>query len=150
MSDTDHGQEAPPARRPASAGRATAGRSRRWVWLGIVVLVLAVAGFLAWHQGLIGPASTTTAAAATAAPPPAVVVSKPLVKRITEWDEYTGQFTAVDSVELRARVSGYLQAIHFEDGQLVHEGDLLFEIDPRPFQIALASAGVIRPSNACF
>jgi RND family efflux transporter MFP subunit len=140
MSDTDHGQEAPPARRTASPGRTAAGRSRRWVWLGIVVLLLAVAGSLAWHQGLIGPASTTTAAAATAAPPPSVVVSKPLVKRITEWDEYTGQFTAVDSVELRARVSGYLQAIHFEDGQIVHEGDLLFEIDPRPFQIALASA----------
>jgi RND family efflux transporter MFP subunit len=69
-----------------------------------------------------------------------VVVSKPLVKQITEWDEYTGQFQAVDSVELRARVSGYLQAIHFEDGQIVHQGDLLFEIDPRPFQIALASA----------
>jgi RND family efflux transporter MFP subunit len=62
------------------------------------------------------------------------------VKQITEWDEYTGQFQAVDSVELRARVSGYLQAIHFEDGQIVHQGDLLFEIDPRPFQIALASA----------
>jgi RND family efflux transporter MFP subunit len=139
MSDTDHGQEAPSARRAASPGRAV-GKSRRWVWLGLVVLVLAVAGFLAWHQGLIGPASTTTAVAATAAPAPSVVVSKPLVKRITEWDEYTGQFTAVDSVELRARVSGYLQAIHFEDGQIVHEGDLLFEIDPRPFQIALASA----------
>jgi len=141
MSDTDHGQETPAARRAASPGRPASGKNRRWVWLGIIVLLLAVAGFFAWHQGLIGPGSTTTAAAATAAPPPpTVVVSKPLVKRITEWDEYTGQFTPVDSVELRARVSGYLQAIHFEDGQIVHEGDLLFEIDPRPFQIALASA----------
>jgi RND family efflux transporter MFP subunit len=94
---------------------------------------------LAWRTGLIAPGSTV-ATAAPAAPPPSVVVSKPLVKQITEWDEYTGQFAAIDSVELRARVSGYLQAIHFEDGQIVHQGDLLFEIDPRPFQIALASA----------
>src|SRR4029077_15901409 len=57
-----------------------------------------------------------------------------------ERDEFTGQFAAVDYVEIRARVSGYLQEIHFEDGQLVKKGDLLFLIDPRPFEIARASA----------
>jgi RND family efflux transporter MFP subunit len=141
MSEAVHEQEERPVHQRAPAGR-PAGRKRRPVaWISIGILVLAVAGFFAWREGLIGPEATNGAAAAAAAPPPpTVVVSKPLVKRITEWDEYTGQFTAVDSVELRARVSGYLQAIHFEDGQIVHEGDLLFEIDPRPFQIALASA----------
>jgi RND family efflux transporter MFP subunit len=103
-------------------------------------LIVLVGGFFAWREGLIEPGETAAATTAGPPAPPTVIVSKPLVKQITEWDEYTGQFQAVDSVELRARVSGYLQAIHFEDGQIVHQGDLLFEIDPRPFQIALASA----------
>src|SRR6266850_3015904 len=140
MSETHLEHEAPPRRQKAPPSSPASKTRRRLIWLGAVILVLAVGGFFAWRQGLIPQGSTTAAAAATAAPAPGVVVSKPLVKKIVEWDEYTGQFTAVDSVELRARVSGYLQAIHFEDGQLVHEGDLLFEIDPRPFQIDLASA----------
>jgi RND family efflux transporter MFP subunit len=57
---------------------------------------------------------------------------------IAEQDEYVGRFVAVESVEVRARVLGYLQAIHFKDGQMVKEGDLLLTIDRRPFQIALA------------
>ncbi|HEY4163809.1 MAG TPA: efflux RND transporter periplasmic adaptor subunit [Dongiaceae bacterium] len=73
-------------------------------------------------------------------PAVAVTVSRPLVKNIVEWDEFTGQFEAVDSVEIRARVSGYLDSIHFEDGQMVKKGDLLFVIDQRPFQISLSSA----------
>lgn len=79
-------------------------------------------------------------AAAQAQQAPPVTVSKPLQKQITEWDEYTGQFTPVEFVEVRARVSGYLDSIHFDDGQLVKKGDLLFVIDPRPYQIALQSA----------
>jgi membrane fusion protein, multidrug efflux system len=142
MNGTNREHDAAPAQQAGPAGGPAPRKRRGLVWLAVVVLVLAVGGFFAWRQGLIAPGSTTaTAAAAMSAPPaPTVVISKPLVKRIVEWDEYTGQFTAVDSVELRARVSGYLQAIHFEDGQIVHAGDLLFEIDPRPFQIALASA----------
>jgi len=69
-----------------------------------------------------------------------VVAAKPTVKTITEWDEYTGRFAAVESVGVRARVSGYLTAIHFKDGQLVKQGDLLFTIDRRPFELAAASA----------
>jgi RND family efflux transporter MFP subunit len=72
--------------------------------------------------------------------PPPVTVSTPLVREVTEWDEFTGQFAAVEYVEIRARVSGFLQTIHFEDGQLVKQGDPLFVIDPRPFEIAKASA----------
>jgi multidrug efflux system membrane fusion protein len=54
-----------------------------------------------------------------------------------EWDEYTGRLEPVESVEIRARVNGYLDSIHFEDGALVKKGDLLFVIDPRPFEAAL-------------
>ncbi|MEH2512645.1 multidrug efflux pump subunit AcrA (membrane-fusion protein) [Nitrobacteraceae bacterium AZCC 1564] len=71
---------------------------------------------------------------------PRVVAAKPTLKTITEWDEYTGRFTAVESVQVRARVSGYLTAIHFTDGQMVKQGNLLFTIDRRPFELAAASA----------
>ena len=80
------------------------------------------------------------AEAQSAAPPPAVTVSHPLERKIVEWDEYTGQFAAVEYVDVRARVSGYLTEIHFQDGQLVKKGDLLFVIDPRPFQADLDQA----------
>lgn len=71
---------------------------------------------------------------------PKVTVERPTRKKLIEWDEYTGRFRAVDSVEVRARVSGYLQEIDFRDGQLVKQGDLLFKIDPRPFQAELDAA----------
>ena len=73
-------------------------------------------------------------------PPPPVDVATPLIKEITEWDEYTGQFEAVESVEIRARVSGYLEEVHFRDGQVVEKGDLLYVIDRRPFEAELARA----------
>jgi membrane fusion protein, multidrug efflux system len=77
----------------------------------------------------------------TAAPPaPSVTVSQPLQKSITEWDEYTGRFVAVETVEVRARVSGFIESIHFKDGQIVKQGDLLFVIDPRPYRIAVEQA----------
>lgn len=70
-------------------------------------------------------------------PPPAVTVATPVKQTVTDFDEYVGRFVAVDSVEVRARVSGYLEKVHFNDGQLVKEGDLLFSIDKRPFQNAV-------------
>ena len=74
--------------------------------------------------------------------PPAmpVSVSPPLAKRVTQWDEFSGRFEAVAQVEVRARVSGFIDRIHFRDGQLVSVGDLLFTIDKRPFEIAVESA----------
>lgn len=81
--------------------------------------------------------------AATSAPvssSPPVTVARPLQKIITEWDEYTGRFTAVASVEVRPRVSGFLDTIRFKDGQLVTQGDVLFVIDPRPYQLAVEQA----------
>jgi RND family efflux transporter MFP subunit len=73
-------------------------------------------------------------------PPPQVTIAKPTSKMIADQDEYVGRFVAVESVEVRARVAGYLAAIHFQDGEMVKAGDLLFTIDRRPFQIALAQA----------
>jgi multidrug efflux system membrane fusion protein len=75
------------------------------------------------------------------APPAAVVtVSKPLQKKITEWDEYTGRFGAVATVEVRPRVSGFIESIHFKDGDIVKQNDLLFTIDQRPYQFAVSQA----------
>jgi membrane fusion protein, multidrug efflux system len=79
-------------------------------------------------------------AARAAPPPPAVTVARPLQKTIAEWDEYTGRFTAVETVEVRARVSGFIESVHFKEGQPVKQGDLLFVIDPRPFRIAIEQA----------
>lgn len=75
-------------------------------------------------------------------PPPEVqvVVATPIKKQIVEWDEYVGRLEAVDFVEVRARASGYLQSIHFEEGQIVRKGDLLCVIDPRPFEAELNRA----------
>jgi membrane fusion protein, multidrug efflux system len=76
--------------------------------------------------------------AASAAPsPPPVTVARPLQKTVTEWNEFTGRFVAVASVEVRARVSGFIDSIHFNDGQVVKQGDLLFVIDPRPYKLAV-------------
>jgi multidrug efflux system membrane fusion protein len=77
---------------------------------------------------------------AAAPPPPPVTVAKPVQRTIVDQDEYVGRFVAVDSVEVRARVSGYLAQVHFEDGQTVKQGDLLFTIDKRPFQASLDQA----------
>ncbi len=71
---------------------------------------------------------------------PVVKVMTPEQREVTEWQEFTGRFAAVEEVAIRARVTGYLDAVHFKDGQMVNKGDLLFEIDPRPFQAALAHA----------
>ena len=85
-------------------------------------------------------ASGRAARHATAPPAPAVTVAKPLVKEMKEWSDFTGQFEARESVEVRARVSGYLESVNFTDGQLVKKGDLLFVIEPRPFELALETS----------
>jgi RND family efflux transporter MFP subunit len=79
-------------------------------------------------------------AAAGPAPLPQVVVSKPLVRDVDSRLGFLGQLSAVEHVELRAQVGGTLTEIHFKDGAIVHKGDLLFVIDPRPYEIRLAQA----------
>jgi membrane fusion protein, multidrug efflux system len=73
-------------------------------------------------------------------PPPAVTVSRPIQQQIKGWDEYTGRFVPVKTVEVRARVSGFIDSIHFKDGQIVKQGDLLFVIDARPYRFAVEQA----------
>ncbi len=73
-------------------------------------------------------------------PAPVVSVSKPAQRGVVEWDEYTGRFDATQTVEIRARVSGHLNDVRFKDGQAVKQGDVLFAIDPRPFERALEQA----------
>jgi RND family efflux transporter MFP subunit len=89
----------------------------------------------------------TTACAAgcsePAAPPevpPLVEVAVPLSQRVADWDDYSGRFEPVDAVEVRPRVSGAIESVHFTDGQIVAQGDLLFVIDPRPYAAVLAQA----------
>lgn len=72
--------------------------------------------------------------------PPSVTVAPPLVKPIVDWDDYIGRFVAIDQVEVRPRVSGYIEKVAFRDGDAVRAGQLLFVIDPRPFAAALAQA----------
>ncbi|MGQ3113778.1 MAG: efflux RND transporter periplasmic adaptor subunit [Brevundimonas sp.] len=75
-------------------------------------------------------------------PPPAppVTVASPLAERVVDWDDFTGRFEATQSVDVRARVGGYVQSVHFRDGDFVSRGQLLFTLDPRPAQAQLASA----------
>lgn len=102
----------------------------------LLIPVLAV--FLA--LACAGCKEEKTGSAMASPPPPPVTVAPPLKKSIVEWDEYTGRFEAVQVVDIRARVSGYLDSIHFKDGDIVRKGDLLFVIDPRPFQATADAA----------
>ncbi|TWA69902.1 RND family efflux transporter MFP subunit [Azospirillum brasilense] len=113
--------------------------SRMKAALAALLAAIVLIGGL-WMAGPSGGNRARAAETAQNSQPPPVTVSPPLRKEIVEWDEFTGQFQAVDFVEIRARVSGYLDSIAFQDGQLVKQGDPLFVIDPRPFEAALASA----------
>ncbi len=80
-------------------------------------------------------AACTKTAAQQAAPPPAQVTVANVIERdVTDWDEFTGRLQAVESVDVRPRVSGLVSAVRFSEGAMVRKGDLLFQIDPRPFQ----------------
>jgi RND family efflux transporter MFP subunit len=89
---------------------------------------------------LISLACPAVSQAQNAPPPPPISVAKPVVKDIVERDDFIGRFEAVDTVDLRARVSGYLDKVHFTDGSLVKQGDLLFTIDQRPYRDTLDDA----------
>lgn len=119
--------------------RASDDRARSRTRRPIALLVTAAVGALAViGGGLIWRGQS--APPAPLMPPPQVTVSPPLQRTVQPTARFLGQFSAVDSVELRAQVGGTLTAIDFRDGQVVHKGDLLFVIDPRPFQIKLDQA----------
>ncbi len=84
--------------------------------------------------------AATQPQAKAAPPPPQVTVAKPVVKDVVEHDDFTGRYEATDYVEVRARVSGYLEKVDFTDGAIVNKGDLLFVIDRRPYKAALDQA----------
>lgn len=98
-------------------------------------LLILVIGLL----GLITACSSSNSQPQTP-PPPTVEASTPVEETITGYDEFTGRFRAVERVEVRARVDGYLEEIRFTDGELVEKGDVLFVIDQRPYHIALEQA----------
>ena len=103
--------------------------------VSLIALGLVAGGVIAGPQLL-----ASTAAPAAPAAPPSVAVSAPAQRDVASRLEFLGQFSAVQSVELRAQVGGTLNQIGFKDGDIVHQGDLLFEIDPTPYQIKLSEA----------
>jgi len=112
-------------------------RSRTFLF---AALVLALAGAtLAAVNFASGPLEAQQQAAAPPAPPP-VTVSKPLARQTQDSLEFSGQFASIEYVEVRARANGFLTEIHFTDGQIVKKGDLLFVIDPRPYEDAVEIA----------
>jgi membrane fusion protein, multidrug efflux system len=109
-------------------------RAKRWILPGIVIAAAAI-GWVAYSD-LETDATANTGPATR----PQVIVSKPLVRKLDSRLGFLGQFSAVEQVELRAQVGGTLTEIHFKDGDIVHNGDLLFTIDSRPYEIKLAQA----------
>lgn len=99
-----------------------------------IVRLLPALGLVA--ATFVGP----VAAQAPGGPPPKVTTAKPVVREIVETDTYTGRFDPVDIVDVRARVTGYLEKVNFTDGATVKKGDLLFVIDRRPYKAALDQA----------
>ncbi|MBV8575469.1 MAG: efflux RND transporter periplasmic adaptor subunit, partial [Acetobacteraceae bacterium] len=111
-------------------------RRRTWRTAAIGAVTL-LAVFLAWFA--LAPHKANQAAAVPTLALP-VTVSEPLQRSVDSRAGFLGQFSAIDRVELRAQVGGTLTEIHFKDGDIVHKGDLLFVIDPRPYEIKLEQA----------
>ena len=107
--------------------------------ISAVKSTLAVSGvLLAALIGLSGCGNDATATAQV--PAPQVSVAPALEREVTEWDEFTGRVEAVESVEIRPRVTGYIESVNFSEGSTVRKGDLLFVIDPRPYRAELSKA----------
>jgi len=125
-----------PSERAISDGRTAPAPPRAFRRTGIAIaglLIAAAGGGLLWQtqKGQVAP---------PAPPPPHVTVSRPLQQSVAVNTSFLGQFSAVDTVELRAQVGGILTSINFSDGQTVRKGDVLFTIDPRPYQVRLQEA----------
>src|SRR5215813_2948465 len=106
------------------------------VWIGTAVTAIALVAV--WVK--YSPRANAKAAGTTPASPSHVVVSRPLVENLDTRLSFLGQFSAVSQVEVRAQVGGTLTGISFKDGDIVQKGDLLFTIDPQPYEIALEQA----------
>ena len=106
--------------------------SRRYSPLGLASLGLSFAFMLS--------ACSDKPQQQAAAPAPPVTVAQPTKRTVTDWDEFTGRFEAVEEVQIRARVGGFVTSVEFRDGAIVHAGDLLYVIDPRPFEAVAEQA----------
>lgn len=120
----DDAPEIPETRRRSFGGRNAA----------IAAIALVVAAGAGWKLLDHGDAAAMTP------PPPSVQAAYPLVRDVTEWDDYVGRFAPSKTVEVRPRVSGAITRIFFRDGDFVRQGQPLFEVDPRPYRAALAEA----------
>jgi multidrug efflux system membrane fusion protein len=114
--------------------------SRKGIPIAIGLIV--IGGSVIFFMRKAPAAATATAAAVTDAVPVSVAVVQEMP--VTEWDEYSGRVQAIDRVEIRPRVAGEIVAVHFEEGQLVKQGDPLFTIDPLPFQAELARTEAVQ------
>lgn len=129
------------APRPSDAPPKSPAPSQRGGRILLIALAVLAVAAIAYRYMVVPQGSEEAAVQAAAAPSaPPVTVANPLIETLREWRDFTGQFEAQQSVEIRARVSGYLESVNFTDGQFVKKGDLLFVIEPRPFEIALDSA----------
>lgn len=103
------------------------------------LLVLSLRGWIPLIALALTACSDKPPAPAAAAAPP-VTVAQPVKRTVTDWDEFTGRFEAIDEVQVRARVGGFVNSIEFRDGAIVHAGDLLYVIDSRPFEAVAEQA----------
>ena len=97
----------------------------------------------------LGGCDEKSAQSQAAPPPPPVTVAQPVKRTVTDWDEFTGRFEAIEEVQVRARVGGFVNSVEFKDGAIVHAGDLLYIIDPRPFEaVVLQAEGQLADARA--
>jgi multidrug efflux system membrane fusion protein len=127
---------------PAPATRLDRGSFRRLARCGGapigMLFALALAGCDEKAQSQVG-----------APPPPPVTVAQPVKRTVTDWDEFTGRFEAIQEVQVRARVGGFVNSVEFKDGAIVRAGDLLYIIDPRPFEaVVLQAEGQLADARA--
>ena len=118
----------------ASPGRRPSAQLKRRIFLGAIALALLASGGIAFYHATAKPASPL------ASPAVPVIVETLKPQRISPWSEFSGRINAVDYAEIRPEVSGRITEIRFKDGQQVKAGDILFVIDPRPYQAAAAKA----------
>ncbi len=127
----------------AEAQKRSTGRqlpAKRWIVAGLSIAALGTGWLVYSHQ------RNETAASSRPSSLPRVLVSRPLVRTLDTRRAFLGQFSAVERVELRAQVGGTLTGIYFKDGDMVHRGDLLFTIEPQPYEIRLAQAKALLES----